>query len=139
MAGYGSIDRMVPLIGSVRLRPQPMATVGAFLFPPLHNNKPTEGKPPHPYEQRVGISGNCVRPALEFLARDGFDNLCGFRRVHLRRRKKGSGRWPKEQEKGRKKNSEEKDEEKGKSSLFFSLKLRRRKNNRTQNITKLRT
>jgi hypothetical protein len=34
MAGYGSIDRMVPLIviGSVRLRPRPMARLGPFLF-----------------------------------------------------------------------------------------------------------
>jgi len=34
MAGYGSIDRMVPLIviGSVRLGPQPMASVEAFPF-----------------------------------------------------------------------------------------------------------
>jgi hypothetical protein len=86
-----------------------MAAVGAFLFPPLHNNKPTEGKPPHPYEQRVGISGNCVRPGLESLARDGLDNLCGFRRVHMRRGKKV-------QAMGRR---NKKKEEKGKSSLFF--------------------
>ena len=33
--------RMVPLIGSVRRRPQPVATVGAFLFPPPEENKPT--------------------------------------------------------------------------------------------------
>jgi hypothetical protein len=34
MAGYGAIDRMVPLIviGSVRLGPQPMASVEAFPF-----------------------------------------------------------------------------------------------------------
>jgi hypothetical protein len=32
VAGYGAIDRMVPLIGSVRLRPQPMATVWGLSF-----------------------------------------------------------------------------------------------------------
>jgi hypothetical protein len=36
------------LIGTIRLRPQPMATVGAFFLSPLKDNKPTERKRPHP-------------------------------------------------------------------------------------------
>ena len=44
MAGYESIDRMVPLIGAVRLGPQPMATAGVSAFPPLDDDKATEEK-----------------------------------------------------------------------------------------------
>jgi hypothetical protein len=67
MAGYGSIDRMVPLIviGTVRLRPQPMATVGAFPFAPLKDNKPTEKKRPHPNLKRQAFI-----PAMDYFDAD---------------------------------------------------------------------
>ena len=104
------------------------ATVGVFSFPPQEDNKPTEGKTPHPYEQRVGISGNCA-------SRLGAPRVRWTRQprrlLTCPRREKGRGKI-------RRRNSEEKSQEEGKSSQSFFT-VWRRKGDQTENITKLRT